>query len=227
MSMSESAGGDPSRIIQLIMTLRRQGITDGKVLGAIERTPREVFVEAAFEGQAYENSALPIECGQTISQPYVVAFMTAKLGVSDRMKVLEIGTGSGYQSAVLARLCRRLYTVERYRTLLREAEARFARLGLTNITSRAGDGTKGWPEQQPFDRIIVTAAASEVPTLLVDQLKTGGIAIVPIDVPASQATSQGSGQMLAKITKTDDGYTREDLIAVRFVPLVDGVAREL
>ncbi|MEQ8745439.1 protein-L-isoaspartate(D-aspartate) O-methyltransferase [Pyruvatibacter sp.] len=225
--MSESAGGDPSRIIQLIMTLRRQGITDGKVLGAIERTPREVFVEAAFEGQAYENSALPIECGQTISQPYVVAFMTAKLGVSDRMKVLEIGTGSGYQSAVLARLCRRLYTVERYRTLLREAEARFARLGLTNITSRAGDGTKGWPEQQPFDRIIVTAAASEVPTLLVDQLKTGGIAIVPIDVPASQATSQGSGQMLAKITKTDDGYTREDLIAVRFVPLVDGVAREL
>ncbi len=218
-----SSSDDQSRIIQLIMTLRRQGITDGKVLGAIERTPRNLFVEPAFEGQAYENNALPIECGQTISQPYVVAFMTTKLDVSDRMKVLEIGTGSGYQSAVLSRLCRRLYTLERYRTLLREAEARFARMGLTNITSKAGDGTKGWPEQAPFDRIIVTAAAPDVPMTLVEQLRTGGIAIVPIDVPVKD----GGGQMLVKLTKTEDGYTREDLIPVRFVPLVDGIAREL
>ncbi len=214
---------DPSRIIQLIMTLRRQGITDGAVLGAIERTPREVFVERAFEGQAYENNALPIECGQTISQPYIVAFMTMKLEVSDRMKVLEIGTGSGYQAAVLARLCRRLYTLERYRTLLREAETRFSKLNLNNITAKVGDGTKGWPEQAPFDRIIVTAAAPVVPEALVAQLKTGGIAVVPIDVPVAD----GGGQLLVKLTKTEDGYEREDLIPVRFVPLVDGVAREL
>ncbi|GAA6156949.1 protein-L-isoaspartate(D-aspartate) O-methyltransferase [Pyruvatibacter sp. HU-CL02332] len=214
---------DPSRIIQLIMTLRRQGITDGAVLGAVERTPREVFVERAFEGQAYENNALPIECGQTISQPYIVAFMTMKLEVSDRMKVLEIGTGSGYQAAVLARLCRRLYTLERYRTLLREAETRFDKLNLTNITAKVGDGTKGWPEQAPFDRIIVTAAAPVVPEALVAQLKTGGIAVVPIDVPVAD----GGGQLLVKLTKTEEGFDREDLIPVRFVPLVDGVAREL
>lgn len=217
------SGQDPSRIIQLIMTLRRQGITDGKVLSAVERTPREVFVERAFEGQAYENNALPIECGQTISQPYVVAFMTTKLEVSSRMKVLEIGTGSGYQAAVLARLCRRIYTIERYRTLLREAEKRFSKLGLTNVTAKVGDGTKGWPEQAPFDRIIVTAAAPDVPHTLLDQLKPGGIAIVPIDIPASR----GGGQELVKFTKTDDGFEREDLLPVRFVPLVEGIAREL
>lgn len=214
---------DPSRIIQLIMTLRRQGITDGRVLGAIERTPREVFVERAFEAQAYDNNALPIECGQTISQPYVVAFMTTKLEVTDRMKVLEIGTGSGYQAAVLARLCRRLYTIERYRTLLREAEGRFRKLNLTNVTAKVGDGTKGWPEQAPFDRIIVTAAAPDVPHALIDQLKPGGIAIVPIDVPVSK----GGGQELVKFTKTEDGFERENLLPVRFVPLVEGVAREL
>jgi len=214
---------DPSRIIQLIMTLRRQGITDSRVLAALERTPRDIFVEPTFEKHAYDNNALPIECGQTISQPYVVAFMTSKLDVGDRMKVLEIGTGSGYQAAVLARLCRRLYTLERYRTLLKEAEARFARLGLTNVTAKVGDGTKGWPEQAPFDRIIVTAAAPDVPETLLDQLKPEGIAIVPIDVPPAE----GGGQVLAKFTRTDDGFEREDLLPVRFVPLVEGVAREL
>jgi len=219
----QSRDHDPSRIIQLIMTLRRQGITDGKVLGAIERTPRELFVENAFEGQAYENNALPIECGQTISQPYVVAFMTMKLEVTDRMKVLEVGTGSGYQAAVLARLCRRLYTIERYRTLLKEAQKRFDTLGLTNVTAKVGDGTKGWPEQAPFDRIILTAAAPSMPDTIIAQLKTGGIAIIPIDVPAAD----GGGQLLVKITKTDDGYEREDLLPVRFVPMVEGVAREL
>ncbi len=219
----QDQGRDPSRVIQLIMTLRRQGITDGKVLGAIERTPRELFVENAFEGQAYENNALPIECGQTISQPYVVAFMTMKLEVTDRMKVLEVGTGSGYQAAVLARLCRRLYTIERYRTLLKEAQKRFDKLGLTNVTAKVGDGTKGWPEQAPFDRIILTAAAPSMPENIIAQLKTGGIAIIPIDVPAAD----GGGQLLVKITKTDAGYEREDLLPVRFVPMVEGVAREL
>mgnify|MGYP005841488927 CR=1 FL=1 len=214
---------DTSRKIQLIMALRRQGITEARVLGAIERTPRELFVEKAFEGQAYDNNALPIECGQTISQPYVVAYMTQKLDVTDRMKVLEIGTGSGYQAAVLARLCRRLYTIERYRTLLKVAEERFAALGLTNVTAKAGDGTKGWPEQAPFDRIIVTAAARVVPDTLVEQLKIGGIAIVPVDMP----TSEGGGQVLARLTRTESGYEREDLIPVRFVPLVEGQAREL
>lgn len=220
---SQDQGHDPSRVIQLIMTLRRQGITDGKVLGAIERTPRELFVENAFEGQAYENNALPIECGQTISQPYIVAFMTMKLDVTDRMKVLEVGTGSGYQAAVLARLCRRLYTIERYRTLLREAQTRFDTLGLTNVTAKVGDGTKGWPEQAPFDRIILTAAAPHMPENIIAQLKTGGIAIIPIDIPAAD----GGGQLLVKIIKTDDGYEREDLLPVRFVPMVEGVAREL
>ena len=220
---SQDQGHDPSRVIQLIMTLRRQGITDGKVLGAIERTPRELFVENAFEGQAYENNALPIECGQTISQPYIVAFMTMKLDVTDRMKVLEVGTGSGYQAAVLARLCRRLYTIERYRTLLREAQTRFDTLGLTNVTAKVGDGTKGWPEQAPFDRIILTAAAPHMLENIIAQLKTGGIAIIPIDIPVAD----GGGQLLVKITKTDDGYDREDLLPVRFVPMVEGVAREL
>ncbi len=205
------------------MALRRQGITDGKVLGAIERTPREVFVEKAFVNQAYDDNALPIECGQTISQPYVVAYMTQKLAVTDRMKVLEIGTGSGYQAAVLSRLCRRLYTIERYRTLLKEAERRFKELDITNITAKVGDGTKGWPEQAPFDRIIVTAGAPEMPQDLLDQLKPGGIAVIPVGVPPEQ----GGGQMLVRITRTDDGFEREDLIPVRFVPLVAGQAREL
>jgi len=215
--------GNQPRLIQLIMALRRQGITDGRVLSAIERIPRDLFVERAFEGQAYDDNALPIECGQTISQPYIVAFMTMKLEVTDRMKVLEIGTGSGYQAAVLALLCRRLYTIERYRTLLKAAESRFETLQLTNITSMVADGALGWPEQAPFDRIIVTAAAPDIPLTLVNQLKVGGIAIVPIDVPVGE----GSGQILTKLTKTDAGYTREDLLPVRFVPLVEGAAREM
>ncbi len=145
--------------IELIMALRRQGIRDKRVLSAVERIPREKFINASFRKQAYEDHALPIECGQTISQPYVVAYMTEQLHVGDRMKVLEVGTGSGYQAAVLAKLCRRVYTIERYRTLLRDAIRRFEELRLHNITAKVGDGAEGWPEQAPFDRIIVTAAA--------------------------------------------------------------------
>ena len=165
--------GPDTRMIQLVMALRRAGISDKHVLGAIERTPREQFVPQGFQDQAFENRPLPIDCGQTISQPYVVAAMTAALKLDDRCKVLEIGTGSGYQAAVLARLARRVYTVERYRTLGKEAEARFAALGLTNIVTRIGDGSLGWPEQAPFDRVIVTAAAQSRPDALLEQLKPG------------------------------------------------------
>src|SRR5215467_15843233 len=145
--------------LRLLMELRGSGIADARVLGAIEKTPREKFVPASFEDQAYENVALPIGNGQTVSQPYVVALMTEKLEIGERQTVLEIGTGSGYQTAVLASLCRRVFTIERYRELLREAERRFEALRLHNIVCRFGDGTKGWPEQAPYERVLVTAAA--------------------------------------------------------------------
>ena len=149
--------------IGLIMQLRRRGIRDNKVLRAIERVPRDLFVDEAFADHAYQDIALPIECGQTISQPYVVAFMTEHLELDERHKVLEIGTGSGYQAAVLSHLCRRVYTVERWRELQKAAERRLAKLGITNVTTIIGDGWLGWPPQAPFDRIIVTAAADEAP----------------------------------------------------------------
>jgi protein-L-isoaspartate(D-aspartate) O-methyltransferase len=207
--------------IELIMALRRQGIRDKRVLSAVERIPREKFINASFRKQAYEDHALPIECGQTISQPYVVAYMTEQLHVGDRMKVLEVGTGSGYQAAVLAKLCRRVYTIERYRTLLRDAIRRFEELRLHNITAKVGDGAEGWPEQAPFDRIIVTAAAPAVPQKLVEQLKIGGIMIVPV----AAAGSRGE-QNLVRIERTEEGVKREELMPVRFVPLVEGVAKE-
>jgi len=183
--------------------------------------PREKFIAGTFRKQAYEDHALPIECGQTISQPYIVAYMTEQLQVGERMKVLEVGTGSGYQAAVLARLCRRVYTVERYRTLLNDALKRFDDLRIHNITARVGDGAKGWPEQAPFDRIIVTAAAPAVPQTLVDQLKEGGLMIVPVAVSGSRGE-----QKLVRIERTGDGVKREELLPVRFVPLVEGVAKE-
>ncbi|MEQ9520203.1 MAG: protein-L-isoaspartate(D-aspartate) O-methyltransferase [Parvibaculum sp.] len=207
--------------IKLVMTLRRQGIRSNDVLAAIERVPREIFVTGSFREQAYDDHALPIECGQTISQPYIVAYMTEKLEIGDRMKVLEVGTGSGYQAAVLAQLCRRVYTIERYRTLLADAVKRFEILGFHNITAKVGDGNKGWPEQAPFDRIIVTAAAPEVPMGLADQLKIGGIMVVPVDVDSGQ-----QGQLLVRLTREEDGFKKEELLPVRFVPLVAGVARE-
>jgi len=201
------------------MELRRQGITDTGVLAAIERVPREAFVPDTFKDQAYENIALPIKQGQTISQPYVVAFMTEALRVGSRMKVLEIGTGSGYQSAVLARLCRRVYTIERYRSLLQEAEARFQALRLTNITTRVADGMKGWPEQAPFERIVVTAAAGTVPAALVDQLAVDGIMVLPLGSTTTE-------QEIVRVVRTPQGSTEEALLAVRFVPLLPGVAEE-
>ena len=207
--------------IELIMSLRRQGIRDKRVLNAIERIPREVFIDVNFRKQAYEDHALPIECGQTISQPFIVAYMTEQLQVGDRMKVLEVGTGSGYQAAVLSKLCRRVYTIERYRTLLRDAVKRFDELHLHNITSKIGDGADGWPEQAPFDRIIVTAAAPSIPQKLVEQLKPGGIMIVPVGITGGRGE-----QNLVRIERTEEGVTRNDLMPVRFVPLVEGVAKE-
>lgn len=199
--------------IRLLMRLRREGVTDTRVLSAIESVPREVFVDERFRDQAYEDTALPIDSGQTISQPTVVAWMTWALQVGERMKVLEIGTGSGYQAAILSKLCRRLYTVERHKDLLRQAEKRFEELRLRNITTRAGDGSKGWKEVAPFDRIIVTAAAGEVPKALLEQLSIGGVMVVPVG-------EQGSEQILLRIQRTEDGFDTQHLMNVRFVPLV-------
>ena len=206
------------RKIRLLMSLRRSGVTDTKVLGAIERIPREVFVPPAFQDQAYEDMALPIGMGQTISQPLVVALMTQALEAGDRHKVLEIGTGSGYQAAVLAKLCRRLYTIERHKDLLTLALDRFAQLRLHNITALCGDGTKGWPEQAPFDRIIVTAAhaGESAPAALTEQLGIGGIMVIPMG-------DDRRSQHVVRFRRTEEGLEREDLWPVRFVPLLPGV----
>src|SRR5262245_46146984 len=178
VTRAEPGSADPRSIpkkLRLLMELRRAGISDARVLGAIEKTPREKFVPSPFEDRAYENVALPIGQGQTVSQPYVVALMTEKLEVAERHRVIEIGTGSGYQTAILARLCRRVFSIERHRDLLRDAERRFAELHLSNIICRFGDGSKGWPQQVPYDRVIVTAASAEMPQALVDGLAPDGI----------------------------------------------------
>ncbi|WP_181017931.1 protein-L-isoaspartate(D-aspartate) O-methyltransferase [Sneathiella aquimaris] len=202
------------------MELRRQGISDTSVLSAIERVPREEFIPKTFRDRAYENIALPIPSGQTISQPFIVAYMTQMLKPDPRRKVLEIGTGSGYQAAVLSHLCRRVYSLERFRSLQVEAVRLFERLKLMNITTKLGDGYKGWVEQAPFDRIIVTAAATEIPALLVDQLNDGGIMILPVG-------PEPSSQQIVKLTKDATGKVlEEELLAVRFVPLVQGLAVE-
>ena len=205
-----------ARKIRLIMRLRRAGIGDTNVLSAIERIPREAFVPDSFLDQAYEDRTLPIGHGQTLSQPRVVALMTQALEIDRRIKVLEIGTGSGYQAAVLSRLCRRLYTIERHRELQCTAERRFQALRLHNITARLGDGAKGWPEQAPFARIIVTAAAAGIPESLVDQLAPGGIMVVPVGRP-------GVDQTLLRVTRNEDGFHEEVLGGVRFVPLLEGL----
>ncbi len=205
--------------VRLIMELRALGITDARVLGAIERVPREAFLPEMFRDRAYENVALPVGRGQTISQPLVVAHMTEALEIGPRHKVLEVGTGSGYQAAVLARLCRRVFTIERYRDLLKQAEERFAALRIHNFTTRHGDGTKGWPEQSPFDRIIVTAAAEEVPTILKQSLADGGVLVIPVG-------EERRDQQLLRIRRKGDEFVTEDLGGVRFVPLVGGLPRE-
>ncbi len=203
-----------ARKIRLLMALRRSGVTDTKVLAAIERVPRELFVPDAFQDHAWDDTALPIDLGQTISQPLVVALMTQLLELQPRHLVLEIGTGSGYQAAVLARLCRRVFTIERLRPLLVEAEKRFLAQRIGNITTRHGDGTRGWPEQAPFARILVTAAGGpEPPKDLTDQLAVGGVMVIPLG-------GDYRDQKIVRIRRTESGLTREDLWPVRFVPLL-------
>lgn len=211
------------RPIALIMELRGQGIRDQRVLSAIERTPRELFVEAPFQATAYENIALPIACGQTISQPYIVAYMTEMLAIEPKHRVLEIGTGSGYQAAVLSPLCRMVYTVERHRPLLKAAEARFKALELHNIVVKHGDGLTGWPEQAPFDRVLLTAAVSEIPRALVAELKPGGVLIGPL---SGSGVFERISQHLVKIIRTESGTAQENLIPVAFVPMLPGLAQE-
>lgn len=202
----------PERI-RLLMKLRTNGVTDTRVLSAIESIPREIFVPEAFRDKAYEDTALPIDSGQTISQPTVVAWMTWALQVGDRMRVLEIGTGSGYQAAILSRLARMVYTIERHKDLLMVAEERFRYLKLNNIMTQLGDGSKGWKTAAPFDRIIVTAAASSVPVVLLDQLAENGIMVIPV--------GSSTEQILLRVEKTKEGIKQQHLMSVRFVPLIE------
>ncbi|HVZ90487.1 MAG TPA: protein-L-isoaspartate(D-aspartate) O-methyltransferase [Rhizomicrobium sp.] len=228
MSGSGRTQPDP-RAGRLADILRKQGIKDERVLSAIERTPREIFVDQPFDYAAYDNSALPIACGQTISQPYVVAYATQELKVEPNMRVLEVGAGSGYQAAVLSLLCRKVYAIERHRPLLRQAEARFKALKLENIVTRHGDGLKGWPEQAPFDRILLSAAVSGPPLTLIEQLKPGGVLIGPIGtVPNPDETSfpESFSQHLTRIIRTEAGFEQETLIPVMFVPMVTGLPQE-
>ncbi len=209
-----------TELAKLVLGLRSQGVTDPSVLAAIEKTPRDLFTPDLFKERSWEDSALPIACGQTISQPYIVGLMTQALTLEPRARVLEIGTGSGYQTAVLSRLSRLVYTVERYRTLLRAAEVLFDRLQITNVITKFGDGFLGWAEQAPFDRILVTAAAPEEPTLLLGQLKPSGVLVAPV--------GKGSVQELRRYAGDGKGGLKMDVLCeVRFVPLLKGVAREL
>lgn len=206
--------------MEFLLTLRRRGISDQAVLRAMDEVPREHFVEPGCAEIAYADQALPIACGQTISQPYVVAYMSEQLEVQPEHRVLEIGTGSGYQAAVLSRLAREVITIERFRTLAEAARTRLKTLGYDNVEVVVGDGFAGVPDKAPFDRIIVTAAAETIPPALTEQLADGGIMVLPLG-------PHGGGQDLVKLTKTTEGLKREDLIAVRFVPLLPGQAREL
>lgn len=218
--MSDAEDSPQTRLARLVLALRSQGVTDPLVLNAIEKTPRDLFTPELFRDRSFEDSALPIACGQTISQPFIVGLMTQALTLEPRARVLEIGTGSGYQTAILSRLSRLVYTVERYRTLMSEAEARFAVLGLTNVITRFGDGGEGWKEQAPFDRILVTAAASDEPTRLLAQLKPAGVLVAPV----------GKGPVQRLLRYAGDGkggFTEQQLGEVRFVPMLDGVAKEL
>ena len=220
MAKKDDQDTPETRLARLILALRSQGVSDPAVLGAIETTPRPLFTQDLFKARAFEDSALPIACGQTISQPFIVGLMTQALAVEPRSRVLEIGTGSGYQTAVLSRLARFVYTVERYRTLMAEAESRLKQLDVTNVFMRFGDGGDGWPEQAPFDRILVTAAAPGEPKALLSQLKPNGVLVAPV--------GKGPVQQLQRYSADGKGGFKVDtLCEVRFVPLLDGVAREL
>ena len=207
------------RKMRFLYALRSRGITDGRVLTAMEAIDRGAFVKGIFADRAYEDTPLPIACGQTISQPSIVALMTQALSLNPRDRVMEIGTGSGYQAAILSQLARRVYTIDRHRRLVREAEEVFQALNLPNITAFTGDGSHGLPDQAPFDRILVTAAAEDPPGPLLAQLKVGGIMVVPVG-------QTDAVQTLIKVVRTEDSFEYEELRSVRFVPLVEGLASE-
>ena len=201
--------------MQFILSIRSKGVVDNNVLKALETVNREQFLKGLFAQRAYEDTPLPIECGQTISQPSIVGLMTQALRITNRDKILEIGTGSGYQTAILSRLARRIYSVERFKPLYEEARAIFRKLQLNNITSVWGDGSQGVVEQQPFDRIIVTAAAEDPPPTLLNQLKIGGIMVIPVG-------QSDEIQKLIRVERTEKNFKYEDLCDVRFVPLLEG-----
>ncbi len=207
------------RKMQFLFALRSKGVTDKRVLEAMEKVDRGPFVRGLFSGRAYEDMPLPIACGQTISQPSIVGLMTQALEPGPRDTVLEVGTGSGYQAAILSHLVRRIYTVDRHRRLVTEAKALFEELGLTNITVFTADGSRGLADQAPFERIIVTAAAEDPPGPLLAQLKIGGIMVLPVG-------QSDAVQSLIKVTRTDTGYDYDELCQVRFVPLLEGLGQE-
>lgn len=207
------------RKMQFMFALRSKGVTDNSVLTAMESVDRGLFVKGLFADRAYEDTPLPIECGQTISQPSVVGLMTQALNVSPRDKVLEVGTGSGYQAAILSHLARRVYTVERHRRLVAGAKDIFEQLDLTNVTSFLSDGSFGLPEQAPFDRIILTAAAEDAPSPLLAQLKVGGIMVLPVG-------QSDTVQSMIRVVRHETGFDYEELRPVRFVPLLEGLARD-
>ncbi|MGY9029604.1 MAG: protein-L-isoaspartate(D-aspartate) O-methyltransferase [Rhodobacterales bacterium] len=207
------------RKMQFLFSLRSRGVTNKRVLNAMERVDRGKYIRGTFEDRAYEDTPLPIACGQTISQPSIVALMTEALDVQPRDKVLEIGTGSGYQAAILSQLARRVYTVDRYSRLVREARAVFEAENITNIIALIADGSRGLPEQAPFDRIILTAASEDPPGPLLEQLRVGGIMVLPVG-------QSDTVQTLVKVVKTEDGLDYHELRSVRFVPLLEGLGKE-
>ena len=205
--------------MQFLFALRSKGVTDARVLNAVEAVDRAAFMQGLFSERAYDDTPLPISCGQTISQPSIVGIMTQALAVSPRDKVLEVGTGSGYQAAILSQLARRVYTVDRYRRLVQDAQRIFDQLGITNITAMTADGSHGLPEQAPFDRILLTAAAEDPPGPLLAQLRVGGIMVLPVG-------QSDTVQSLIKVTRLESGYDYEELRNVRFVPLIEGLGKD-
>ena len=211
---------DPAeRKMRFLFQLRSNGVTDARVLTAMEKIDRGAFVTGHFADRAYDDTPLPIACGQTISQPSVVGLMTQALEIQPRDKILEVGTGSGYQAAILSQLARRVYTIDRHRRLVREAEAVFRALDLTNIITIVGDGSHGLPDQAPFDRILVTAAAEDPPGPLLAQLRIGGIMVLPVG-------QSDAVQSLIKVTRGENGFDYEELRSVRVVPLIEGLGQD-